>query len=223
MHAEVSNVKLYEFAPTRSIRVRWMLQELEVPFESVTVDPRRGELRRPEFLAINPAAKLPVLVDGDAVVTESVAIVLYLAEKFPAKGFLPADLVLRGQVYRWLLFAATDLEQPLWRIALHRSLYAEERRSEAEVANARQDFRDVVPVIEQHMRQRQFVVGNGVTAADFVMAYTLDWANMLDLLEGCPNLRAYLERMYARPHAALRIQEAFARIGGGPAQVSASA
>src|SRR5262245_16582662 len=165
-------MKLYEFPPTRSIRVRWMLQELQVPFESVTLDPRKGELRRPEFLAINPAGKLPVLVDGDAVLTESVAIALYLAEKYPAKGFLPADPALRGQVYRWLLFAATDLEQPLWRIALHQSLYVEARRSAAEIANARQDFRDVVPVIEQHLRQRKFVAGNAVSVADFVMAYT---------------------------------------------------
>jgi glutathione S-transferase len=216
-------MKLYEFPPTRSIRARWVLQELEVPFESVTVDPRRGELRRPEFLAINPAAKLPVLVDGDVVVTESVAIALYLAEKFPAKGLLPADLVARGQVYRWLLFAATDLEQPLWRIALHSSLYPEAQRSAAEIANARQDFLAMAPVLDRHLRQRQFLVGNGVTVADFVMGYTLDWADVLDLLEGCPRLQDYLERMYARPHAPLRIREAFARIGGGPAQVSASA
>jgi glutathione S-transferase len=74
-------MQLYEFAPTRSIRVRWMPQELEVNFESITVNLQAGEHRRPEFLKINPAGKIPVLIDDDLVLTESVATLLYLAEK----------------------------------------------------------------------------------------------------------------------------------------------
>ena len=116
-------MQLYEFGPTRSIRARWTLQELGVEFEPITVNLVAGEHRRPEFLKINPAGKLPVLVDGDLVLTESVAIVLYLAEKYPEKGLLPTDLADRAQVNRWLLFAATELEQPLWRISRHTALY----------------------------------------------------------------------------------------------------
>jgi glutathione S-transferase len=82
---EASSMELYEFGPTRSIRVRWTLQELGVEFEPVTVNMLAGEHRPPEFLAINPAGKLPALVDGDLVLTESIAIVLYLAEKYPEK------------------------------------------------------------------------------------------------------------------------------------------
>src|SRR5215470_15115452 len=115
-------MKLYEFAPTRSIRVRWTLQELGVEFESVIVNMIAGEHRKPEFLKINPAGKLPVLVDGDLLLTESVAIVLYLADKYSEKGLIPAALAQRAQLYRWLLFAATELEQPLWRIARHTNL-----------------------------------------------------------------------------------------------------
>jgi glutathione S-transferase len=74
-------MKLYEFAPTRSIRVRWTLQELAGDFEAIPVNMLAGENRSPTFLKINPAGKLPVLVDGDMVLTESIAIVLYLAEK----------------------------------------------------------------------------------------------------------------------------------------------
>ncbi len=121
-------MKLFEFAPTRSIRVRWTLQELGVEFESVTVNMIAGEHHRPEFLKINPAGKLPVLVDGNLVLTESVAIVLYLAEKYPERGLVPAGLRQRAELNRWLLFAATELEQPLWRIARHTSLYPEDRR-----------------------------------------------------------------------------------------------
>ena len=54
-------------------------------------------------------------------------------------------------------------------------------------------------VLESHMQGRHFVVGDRVTAADFIVAYTLDWADVVQLLGECPHLRAYLERMYARP------------------------
>ena len=205
-------MKLYEFGPTRSMRVRWTLQELGADFESVRVNLVAGEHRRPEFLEINPAAKIPVLVDGDLVLTESVAIVLYLAEKYSDKGLLPTELNERAQVNRWLLFAATELEQPLWRIARHTALYPEEQRLPEDVILARGEFKDMASVLETHMRGRQFVAGNSVTVADFVMAYTLDWGNEYKLLGDCPNLRAYIKRMYARPHAPPRIAEVFAAI-----------
>ncbi len=105
-------MKLYGLGPTRSIRALWGLLELGVDFEFIPVNLRAGENRHPDFLRLNPAGKLPVLVDGDFVLTESAAIVLYLAEKYPAKGLLPADLKVRAQVYRWVMFAVTELEQP---------------------------------------------------------------------------------------------------------------
>jgi glutathione S-transferase len=64
--------------------------------------------------------------------TESVAIVLYLAEKYPAKGLMPTDLGQRARQYKWLMFAATELEQPLWRIARHTHLYPEDKRLPAD-------------------------------------------------------------------------------------------
>jgi glutathione S-transferase len=205
-------MQLYEFAPTRSIRVRWVLQELGVDFEAVTVNLAAGEHRHPEFLKLNPAGKVPVLVDDDLVLTESVAILLYLAEKYPHKELLPTDIKQRSQVYRWLLFTATELEQPLWRIARHTSLYPQHLRLTAEVSLARQDFTDMVVVMEEHMQGGKFIVGNTVTIADFVCAYTLDWANEVQLLDGCPQLLQYMERMYARPNAPLRISAAIANI-----------
>ena len=205
-------MKLYGFPPTRSIRALWTLRELGVDFEFITVNLMAGENRRPEFLAINPAGKLPALVDGDLVLTESVAIVLYLAGKYPDKGLLPAGLEPRAQVDRWLLFTATELEQPLWRIARHTALYPEEKRLPGEVLLARQDFQDMAPVMETHMRGRPFLVGDCVSVADLVAAYTLDWANEIHLLEGFPRLRNYMEGMYARPKAPPRIAAALASV-----------
>ncbi len=205
-------MNLYEFGPTRSIRARWTLQELGVEFESVVVNLLRGDHRRPEFLALNPAGKLPVLVDGDLVLNESVAIVLYLADKYADRGLLPGDVAGRGEVYRWLLFAATELEQPLWRIARNTRLYPEERRQPSDVAIAGEEFHEMAAVLDARLRGRRFVAGENVTVADFVTAYTLDWANLTGLLGGFPGLVDYLERMYARPNAPLRIAAAFAAI-----------
>jgi glutathione S-transferase len=208
-------MKLYGFPPSRSIRVLWTLRELQVEFEFVNVDPTKGELRRPEFLALNPAGKLPVLVDGDFVLTESVAIVLYLAEKYPEKGLLPGGLRARAEVYRWLLFTATELEQPLWRMTRHALLYPPEKRLAAEIPIARQDFLDMAEIMEKHMDGRQFLVGDSVTVADFVAAYTLDMASVRkdgSLLANLPRLREFMERMYKRPNAPPRIAEAFASL-----------
>ena len=181
-------------------------------FESVTVNLLQGDHQRPEFLAINPAHKIPVLVDGDRVVTESVAIVLYLAEKYPDRGLIPTTLEERGEFHRWLLFAVTELEQPLWRIARHTRLYPEDQRLPGDVTIASREFKEMAAILEHHMAGREYVVGDRVSVADFVTAYTLDWANEAKLLDECPRLRAYMERMYARPRAPMRIAAAFARI-----------
>jgi glutathione S-transferase len=205
-------MKLYGFGPTRSLRALWGLRELGVDFEFVPVNLLTGEHRRPEFLALNPAGKVPVLVDGDLVIPESAAIVLYLAEKYPEKRLLPADLKERAQVYRWVLFAMTELEQPLWRIAKHTFLLPEDKRLPQDIALASDDFLAMARVLDRHMEGRQFIVGDGVTIADCVTAYLMDWANEDHLIDDFPSLCAYLERMYARATAPQRIAEAFASI-----------
>lgn len=206
-------MRLYELGPTRSIRARWTLQELGVDFEPVQVNLPKGEAQHPDFLKLNPAGKIPVLVDGQVVVSESIAIVLYLAEKHPEKRLLPADLAQRAHAYRWMLFAATELEQPLWRITRHTRLLPEADRRADDIDLARRDFTRMAPVLEEHLKGREFAVGDRVGVVDFVTAYTLDWANEIGLLDGFPTLRAYMERMYQRPKAAPRIAAAFAALG----------
>src|SRR5438094_856367 len=83
---------------------------------------------------------------------------------------------------RCLLFAASQLEQPFWRISRHPALYPALLRLPAEVSLSRQHFTDMVAVMEEHMQGRQFIVGTTVTVADLVCAYTLDWANEVRLL-----------------------------------------
>ncbi|AKM42722.1 glutathione S-transferase [Burkholderia contaminans] len=201
-------MKLYGFAGTRSQRALWGLKELDADFEFISVNLLQGEHKRPEFLRLNPAGKVPVLVDGDLVIPESAAIVLYLADKYPQKALLPVDPALRAEAYRWVMFAVTELEQPLWRITRHSFIYPPEKRSPADIELAREDFRTMAAILDTHLEGREFIVGDTLTVADCVTAYLIDWAGECNLIESFPQLRAYLERLYARPKAPQRIADA---------------
>jgi glutathione S-transferase len=201
-------MKLYGFAGTRSQRALWGLKEVDADFEYVSVNLLEGEHKRPEFLRLNPAGKVPVLVDGDRIIPESAAIVLYLADKYPEKALLPVDLDERAQAYRWTMFAVTELEQPLWRITRHTMLYPSDKRLPADIELARDDFMAMAAILDKHLEAREFIVGDGLTVADCVTAYLIDWANELRLIDAFPRLRAYLESLYARPGAPQRIADA---------------
>lgn len=209
-------IRLYGTPPTRALRAIWLLNELDLPHEIAPIDLGAGEQLTPAFLALNPAAKLPVLVDDDTVISESAAIQLYLADKygkrFPGGGLIPATPEDRGRMYHWLFFLMTEIEAPLWRIALHNFIYAPDERSEAEIALAKRDARRMIAVLEQHMQGRDVLVGDGLTVADFNAAFTLDWAREEMLLDDAPALRAFLDTMYARPRAPITIAAAMAEL-----------
>lgn len=205
-------MKLYGAPPTRALRVIWLLNELGLEFEMLPVDVLQGENQQQDFLALNPAGKLPVLVDGNLVLTESVAIQLYLADKNPQAGFIPKAVEDRAQMYRWIFFLVTEIEQPLWRITRHTFLYPEEKRLPQDVDLARRECVEMVAVLERHMEEREFMVGDRLSVADFNAAYILDWANEEKMLHGAPRLREYLRSMYARPTAPPTITEALAAL-----------
>nr|WP_298137199.1 glutathione S-transferase family protein [uncultured Pseudomonas sp.] len=205
-------IKLYGTPPTRALRVIWLLNELGLEYETLPVNLLQGENQQPDFLALNPAAKVPVLVDGSLVLSESAAIQLYLAEKYPEAGFIPEALEDRAQMYRWMFFLVTEIEQPLWRIARHSFIYPEEKRLPEDIDLARQECQAMLAVLERHMQERAFMVADRLSVADFNAAYTLDWANQEKLLDDAPRLREYLQSMYARPTAPPTIAEALAAL-----------
>jgi glutathione S-transferase len=209
---ELEMMKLYGAPPTRALRVIWLLNELGLKYEMLPVDVLQGETKSQELRTLNPAAKVPVLVDGSLVLSESAAIQLYLADKNPHAGFIPEAVEDRAQMYRWIFFLVTEIEQPLWRIARHTVLYPEEKRLPQDVDLARQECREMVAVLERHMEKREFMVAERVSVADFNAAYTLDWANEEKMLDGTPRLREYLTSMYARPTAPPTIAEALAAL-----------
>jgi glutathione S-transferase len=203
-------MKLYGAPPTRALRVIWLLNELGLEYEMLPVDILKGETRKQDLRALNPAAKVPVLVDGSLVLTESAAIQLYLADKNPQAGFIPDAVEDRAQMYRWIFFLVTEIEQPLWRIARHTVIYPEEKRLPQDIDLARQEGKEMVAVLERHMEKREFMVADRLSVADFNAAYTLDWANEEKMLDGAPRLRDYVKSMYARPTAPPTIAAALA-------------
>ncbi|HVX06281.1 MAG TPA: glutathione S-transferase family protein [Rhodanobacteraceae bacterium] len=206
----MTKMKVYGVLPTRVLRVFWLLNELGLEYEWIPTAPFSEETRSPAFRALSPTGKVPVLVDGDVVLTESSAIQLYLAEKYPAARLIPEDIAERAQMYRWIFFLVTEIEQPLWRIARNSVIYPEEKRLPADIATATQECKAMAAVLERHMQGREYLVGDRLSVADLNAAYTLDWAREADLLGDAPVLCAYVERMYARTQAPPTIESVFA-------------
>lgn len=192
-------MRLYETPRTRSARCRWALQELGVPFEAIPVNLSQGEHKRAEFLKLNPYGRVPVLIDGDLVLSESVAICLYLADKYADRGLVPMPGTTQRAAHdQWLLFCATELDQPLWQIRRHTALYPAEQRLPAEVAISRANFQRAAAVLEGALRDKAHLTGTGFTVADIVVTQTLLWATGYGLLVDHPGLEAYLDRHLAR-------------------------
>lgn len=184
---------------TRSARCRWVLQELGVPFEAIPVNLAQGEHKKPEFLKLNPYGRVPVLVEGDLVLPESVAICLYLADKYADRGLIPTPgTVQRASHDQWLLFCATELEQTLWQIRRHTALYPVEQRSPAEVAIARANFNAAATVLDGAVRDKAYLTGSRFSVTDIVITHTLIWAAVYGLLGDFPRLEAYVSRHVAR-------------------------
>lgn len=192
-------MKLFYVSKTRSVRPRWVLEELGVPYQLVRLDPSKGETRAAEHLARQPLGHVPALEDGDVRMFESAAICLYLAEKYPEKGLLPPPgTPARAATYQWLFYAMTELEPPCSAVS------AERRKPEAErsarVADeARARFRKAAAALEPVLARSPFLLGASFTVADAVVGAVLAWGHAQGPLEGLPATEAYLARLRERP------------------------
>ena len=192
---------LYHSGQSRSIRPRWLLEEIGAPYELVTLNLQAGDQKKPEFLKINPNGAVPALVDGDVKLFESGAICQYLADKYPDKRLAPPlNTPARGYYYQWIHFAMSTIEPPLLTLFLHTVMHPEADRIAQLVPPAREQLRAALTVLEQALGGRTFLVGENLTAADVMVASTLAWAQMIGLLDASlPNTAAYLGRCMGRP------------------------
>ena len=193
-------LKLYHSPQSRSVRPRWLLEELGVPYELVKLDMQKGEHKTPAYMKVHPHGAVPALADGDLQLFESAAICAYLADKFPEKRLAPpVGTPARGLYYQWLVYAIATLEPPVIDVFMHNVMLPETERKPAVVEAARKKFADVATVLERALGTRPFLLGDQFTAADVMIGSTLGWAQMLGLLEGRDTLQQYVQRLAERP------------------------
>jgi glutathione S-transferase len=193
-------MQLY-FAPrTRAIRPRFLLEELGVPFEIVSVELSKGQHKQPDYLEIHPHGAVPALVDGGVRMFESAAICLYLADKFPAKKLAPAPgSPERAAYYQWMVYAMATLEPPVVQYFLHSRVLPEDKRSAVVVEENKKRFDEIARVLTRALSSKEFILGAHFTAADVLIGSILIWVKSLGLLEDHPALQAYTARIEARP------------------------
>jgi glutathione S-transferase len=194
-------MKLYHCERSRSTRVLWLLEELELEYDIEVLPFDRKALRSVDYLAINPFGKVPVLVDDTVTMFESVAIIQYLLYRY-GDGRLepPLGSAEYGQYLQWLHFGESTLMGPVGQVALHTLLLPEAERDPGIAAEGRRVFRHYARELDRHFGTRDYVVDNEFTAADIVIGYTLYVADACqELPEELKTLRAYYERLRARP------------------------
>jgi glutathione S-transferase len=199
-----TSLKLY-FAPrTRASRPRWLLEELGVPYELVTLDFAKGEQKLPEYLAIHPFGAVPALVDGDMTMIESAAICLYLADKFLDKGLAPAfGSAARGPYYQWMTYAMATLEPAVVEYASQTMLLPEDQRSPEAAAKAKERYEQLSKPLFAALAKGPFLLGDALSAADIVLGSIVNWARGLKLPVDAAG-EAWLSRLKARPSFAAR-------------------
>ncbi|NJM91214.1 MAG: glutathione S-transferase family protein [Myxococcales bacterium] len=198
-------LKFYFNGSPNPTKVALFLEEAGVPYEPVPVDTRKGEQFAPAYLAINPNGKTPAIVDGGAVVFDSNAILLYLAEK-TGKFLPPAGDKNRGELLSWLMFTATGVG-PFSGQAVHFKHFAPEKIPYAHNRYQYEAIRHFT-VLDQHLAKRRYVVADSYTIVDMDV---WGWARMIPFILGeeawakFPNLKRLTDEITARPAAARAI------------------
>ena len=198
-------LKFYYHATPNSTKVALLLEELQLPYEVITVDIFKGEQHKPEFLKINPNGKVPAIIDGDITVFDSHAILLYLAET--AKKFIPTGAKEKAAMLSWLEFVATGLS-PFSGQAVHFLHYAPEALPYAKnryVKEVERHYR----VLNDHLAKSKFLAGDEYTIADMAL---WGWANSAGFIMGekglvdYPHLNKFVETVAVRPATARALQ-----------------
>ncbi len=191
----------YSLAPN-PMKVALFLEEAGMPYEAIPVDTRKGEQFAPEFTRLNPNNKVPVIVDGDAVVFDSNAILLYLGEK--TGQFMPAStLPARGQLLSWLMFIASGVG-PYSGQAVHFRHFAPEPKDYA-VTRYLFEAKRHYGILDAHLATNTYMLGDSYTIVDMAL---WGWTRMVpfvigdDAWAGLPNLKRLFDEISARPAAA---------------------
>ena len=180
-------------------RARLTAAVLGIELEETVLDFTKGEHKSPTYLALNPNGSVPTLVDGDFVLTESRAIMQYLASKKPESGLVPADERTRADVTRWQFWDSSHFAPQLATLAFERLLRRRFGMGEPDatkVDEALKGFRRFAAVLDQRLAGKRYVVGDALTVADLTLAASLMYAKQADVPVGeFPNVEAWLTRI----------------------------
>jgi glutathione S-transferase len=186
------SIVLYYHPYSRASNVVWMLEEVGVPYELRAVDILKGAHKAPDLMALNPMGKLPILTDGEAVVTESAAIALYLGDRYAYERLAPrVDDAARATYLRWSLFAPSVIEPAVM------AKQAGWAYKDAQAGWGSYDA--MLHAVESAIADRAFVLGDDFSMADVVFGGTLRFMLSFKLIEPRPSFTAYAERLAHRP------------------------
>lgn len=180
-------------------RVRLTAAVLGLQLEEKKLDFAKGEHKNPEYLALNPNGAVPTLVDGDFVLTESRAIMQYLASKKPESGLLPRDEQQRADVTRWQFWDSSHFSPQLGTLVFEKILKAMMGMGEPDqrkVDDALAGFRRFGAVLNKRLEGKQYIVGNAMTVADLTIASSLMYAKQTEAPLGeFPNVQSLFNRI----------------------------
>jgi glutathione S-transferase len=195
-----STMKLYHNPLSPNVRrVRLTAAVLGLELEEKKLDFAKGEHKNPEYLALNPNGAVPTLVDGDFVLTESRAIMQYLASKKPESGLLPRDEAARADVTRWQFWDAAHFSPQMGSLAFEKMLKGMMGLGEpdnAKINDALSNFRRFGAVLDKRLNGKQYLVGNALTLADLTVASSLMYAKQTEApLAEFPHLQSWFSRI----------------------------
>lgn len=189
--------KLYGTSRSRSARSLWALEELGVKYEHLPI--ATTEAKSAENLKRNPNGHVPVLEDDGVVLWESMAINLYLAEKYGKNLLWPAEPAARADIYKWSFWAMTEVEPHLIAILRNRVMYPAEQRDEKAALAAVEALKAPLGVLEESLKGKEYLLGKNFTIADLNVAAVMSWVPMMRLdLSSTPNVQAWLQKCLGR-------------------------
>ena len=189
--------KLHGTSRSRSARSLWALEELGVNYEHNPMP--TTDAKSAPHLKLNPNGHVPVLEDEGVVVWESMAINLYLADKYGKNSLWPSDPMGRADVYKWSFFAMTEVEPHLITILRNRVMNAPDNRDEKAASAAVEALKAPMNALEESLKGKDYLLGKNFTIADLNVAAVMSWIPMMKLdLSSWPNVAAWLQKCLGR-------------------------
>jgi len=195
-------MELYYFETPNARKACGVARHLDLPVDFIHVDLSKGEHKTPDFLARNPNGKVPVLQDGETIMWESPAIMLYFAQK-AGSALWPSDPVKQGEVLRWINWDTAHFGRHAGRLFWEnhvKPMFGLGESNQAEIEEATGFFKQFAAVLDTHLAGRDYLLGDQLTIADFAVDSMLTVAEPARLpLDGYDNVKRWHERMMELP------------------------